>query len=267
MWSLIHLFGNHSLCNQKCNSVLRIVAVATPQQTLLHSLLLSSYRGPVQVPSSECCNAEAEDCCHAGTPEQALVIIVDSGGLRRPDPGLRYTWPSADSGTHLLADNLLLHHCGTAGDMLLFGKYRVGLIIIVHCISPCSPCTDGKCKIALHDKLLQTDCCHALLHGKMYHCCMIVFWHRWWHVIVWLTLDWSVSELAEHCIVVGPPPEVSPCEHHSGVHGWPCPALATGEWCPTLWFHAMETSIKFFCPIQRLKIIYFEISRFHCLYC
>ena len=92
---------------------------------------------------------------------------MDSGGLARPDPGPRYTWPTADSGTHLLVDNLLLHHCGTAGD--LFGKYRVGLIIIVHCISPCSPCTDGKCKIALHDKLLQADCCRAVLHGEMYH--------------------------------------------------------------------------------------------------
>ena len=141
MWSLIHLFGNHSLCNQKCNSVLRIVAADITTLTLTFII-------PWPSPSAECCNAEAEDCCHAGTPEQALVIIVDSGGLWRPDPGPRYTWPSADSGTHLLVDNLLLHHCGTAGDMLLFGKYRVGLIIIVHCISPCSPCTDGKCKIA-----------------------------------------------------------------------------------------------------------------------
>ena len=71
-----------------------------------------------------------------------------------------------------------------------------------------------------------TSCCRqtAAVHCCMVKCitgCMIVLWHWWWHVIVWLTLDRSVSELAEHCIVVGPPPEVSPSEHHSGVHGSP----------------------------------------------
>ena len=155
-----HFFTYLAIIHFACKSVIQAKNSCSGHTTDTTALTLT-FIIPWPSPSAECCNAETEDCCHAGTPEQALVIIVDSGGLARPDPGPRYTWPSADSGTHLLADNLPLHHHCTAGD-----KYRGGQIIIVHCISTC---TDGKFKISLHYYLLQAGCCSAVLHGEMYH--------------------------------------------------------------------------------------------------